>query len=337
MKKYLSFAVLTLLTTCLFSQVPDPMPNTYVNDHTGLLSTVQIDSLNKTIRAIETKSSVQIALVLVNELPERYSPEEFATAIGRKWHVGNAKNGIVYIAAINQRKMHLAPADNLSGDLPDYTCMEIMNGMKPFFKQKDYFGGLNEMLLDIGKHIDPVVKEQQALVEKEREKRWIQTKSIISNIFGVISIAAAIGLLLYFFYYRPKKKKEEQEIERKRLERDIEYEKRRKKYLKDNRPTINLNQISKPDPFLHNLPKIKETKSKQLPLLSSNKCKKKDDTSTLLPIITPIVDDTPSSSSSSSSSSSNDDNSSSYGSWGSSSSDSSSDSGFSGGGSSDSW
>src|SRR5437763_13338763 len=85
---------------CL-AQIPKPTPGTYVNDYTGSLSVEEIRMLNEQIRSLEDKTTVQLAIVIINDLPNDMSIEDYARQIGNKWKVGVAHNGLVYVAVLH--------------------------------------------------------------------------------------------------------------------------------------------------------------------------------------------------------------------------------------------
>ncbi|RCH55163.1 hypothetical protein DJ568_08215 [Mucilaginibacter hurinus] len=136
-----------------FSQIPKPLPDTYVNDFASLLNEDQIDSLNKKIHIIEKQSGVQLALVLVNEIPKDYEIEDYSLLIARKWGVGKNDDGLVYVAAINQRKQRMEVARDLEGKIPDIIAFEIMERLKPYFKNKNYYNGLNVLVDNIAQEL----------------------------------------------------------------------------------------------------------------------------------------------------------------------------------------
>lgn len=295
--KKLTFLLLLLPSIC-FSQIPEPRPNTYINDFAGVLTANQISVLNDSIYQIEKRTSVQIAVVLVNDLPSTMSIEDYSLGIGRKWHVGNAKNGLVYVNAISARKIRLEVADNLQGDITDLSASHITNRLKPYLKNKDYFGSIQELLDGIKQKIDPIAKQQLKLAEAELEKKQEQAKdTAISVLLWILGLAITVfGTWKIFFapgYYRRKKEKEE--------EAEKAYEALKESYRNNPRPRYERQSSS-------------------------------------TPYVSPTVinnDYSPPSNDSGYSRSSNNDNSSNYGNWGSGSSDigsSSSDSGFSGGG-----
>lgn len=298
----------------IFGQIPDPLPDTYVNDLSGKLTSAQIHELNDSILSIEKRSSVQIAIILLDRLPDNIEIEDYALQVGRAWHVGNADNGLVYVAAIDQHKQRLEVANNLQGDIPDLYAHDITESIKPFFRSQDYFGGLKVLLSGINSHVDPVLKEQLKLAQAEKEKK---DKNFRHNlgVFGLwLAFIGLLALAIWYFIFRPRylKKKAEEEAAEKKLEE--ERKANIKKLDEENRQKWKEYQDTHPKPA-----------TVIAPIIVTGSENKRSDSS-----------DSGSSYRSSSSSSSSSNDSSSYGKWGSESSGSS-DSGFTGGGSSNDW
>lgn len=199
------------------AQIPNPKSNTYVNDSLGYLENYQVDRLNWRIRKIETKTSVQIAVVIVRTLPTNVSIEDFARGVGRKWHVGNARNGLVYVAAIDQRLMRLEVAQNLEGDIPDAVAKDLLETVKPFFRVKNYYVGLETLLDGIELRLDPVTKAQLALAAKAKAERREAVKELAINVMWILMGILVVGGLIYISLL-PLIKKKKAELQAKREE-----------------------------------------------------------------------------------------------------------------------
>jgi uncharacterized protein len=143
-----------LIAQAAFCQIPEPGLNTYVNDFAHVLTPDQISALNAQIAGIEKNTGTQLAIVLVSEIPAAYEIEDYALLIGRKWHVGNNKNGIVYVAAINQHKQRLQIATGLYQTLTKDRREAILDQVKPYFKKEDYTGGLSLLITQVGDALD---------------------------------------------------------------------------------------------------------------------------------------------------------------------------------------
>ena len=79
--------------------------------------------------------------------------EDFARNIGREWHVGTDRKGLVYVASISQHKQRLEVAANLEGDLTDLITHGITDHMKPFFRRQDYAGALTTLVAEVEQHL----------------------------------------------------------------------------------------------------------------------------------------------------------------------------------------
>lgn len=204
--------ILTMLVLPLMvlGQIPAPLPDTYVNDHANVLTKDQITLLNQRLNAIETKSSVEIAIVLVDKLPAGMEMDEFTLQIGRQWRVGNANNGLVYAVSINERKQRLEVADHLQGTITDAQAYEIQNVVKPFYKQKDYAGGINKLLDEIERLVDPVIIEQNQLDAAEKEKRRQKSDHYLWLIIPI----GGISILAWIFFSVRKRRKQREEKQR---------------------------------------------------------------------------------------------------------------------------
>jgi uncharacterized protein len=203
MKKLL---LLLLLPATLFAQIQDPQPGTYINDLAGVLNDYQKATINKQVYALEQKYSVQLAIVLINDLPANYEIEDYAREIGRKWHVGNARNGLIYVAVINQHKQRLEVSANLEGIIPDIEALHITDHIKPFFKAKDYAGGLLNMVKEIDDLVNPEAQEQRKLAEAERQKKADNMLAAFWQfVMWLLGVAAIVALVVWIINRRKKK------------------------------------------------------------------------------------------------------------------------------------
>ena len=154
MKRFLLIFSL-LFSTSLFAQVEKvipkrPNPPKLVNDLSNTLSAAQVEELERKLVAYDDSTSTQIAVVLIKSL-EGYSLEDYALALGREWGVGGKKNnGIVLLAAMEDRKIRIEVGYGLEGAIPDLTSKSIIdNDITPNFKEKKYYQGLNKAVDDI--------------------------------------------------------------------------------------------------------------------------------------------------------------------------------------------
>ncbi|RVU02814.1 TPM domain-containing protein [Mucilaginibacter limnophilus] len=198
MKKFLSLILLTISIT-VSAQIPKPMPNTFVNDYAGLLDTAEIINLNKKINIIEKRAGIQLAIVLIDTLPTNYEIEDFSLLIGRKWGVGKNNDGLVYVAAISQRKQRLEVARNSEKKFTETRSQEILDGIKPYFREKDYYGGLNKLVEEIAYDLNvdfQTTAQQSAVKNAEKDGKWYE------YIGGLLVFLAPFAVIYYIIKRR---------------------------------------------------------------------------------------------------------------------------------------
>lgn len=151
-KIILLFAILLFQTGISIAQegIPEkPDPPRLVNDFANILSPDQLQSLESKLVAFNDSTSVQIAVVIVPTLGG-YEKADYAQQLGQKWGVGGSKfsNGFVILvkpkSSAENGEAFIATGYGVEGSVPDATASDIVNNeMIPYFKQNDYYGGIN--------------------------------------------------------------------------------------------------------------------------------------------------------------------------------------------------
>ncbi|QKJ29284.1 TPM domain-containing protein [Mucilaginibacter mali] len=213
---------LLLLWVCIaqiaIAQIPKPEKNTYVNDFAGVLTKAQITDLNKSIFEIEKAKQVQLAIVLVNKVPAAYDIQDFAVLIGKKWHVGTNKKGIVYVAAIDQHKQRIEVARNLDDIFTSAKCTGIMDYMKESFRGKDYNGGLVILVDQISSALQvqaPATQKTPTAVTAAVSAPATPAKADDGNrdtIVGFLFVAVVVILILWYRSVRNRKQRAMQQF-----------------------------------------------------------------------------------------------------------------------------
>jgi uncharacterized membrane protein YgcG len=196
--KRIFLPVLLLLSTLLHAQIPNPQKGTYVNDFAHVLTKSEIAALNKKIFLIEKKTSVQLAVVLVKKIPAAYDIQDYALLIGRKWHVGKDRNGLVYVASILQHKQRIEVARRLDSVMTHERCMAIMADIKPYFRQKDYGSGLQVLVSGIDSTLAPQDLRSVATAAPAASAKSTDTSdSTASVLVGAVVVILIIVLIVY--------------------------------------------------------------------------------------------------------------------------------------------
>ena len=123
-----------------------PNPPRLVNDYAHVLTADQIQSLEQKLVHYDDSTSTQIVIITVKTLND-YPIEDAALGILRGWGVGNTKtnNGIVILAAIDDRKIRIETGYGLEGAIPDITANQIIEQyIVPSFREQNYYRGFDQ-------------------------------------------------------------------------------------------------------------------------------------------------------------------------------------------------
>ena len=143
------WAALALLAVAgaAFAQdvLPVPPLSGRVIDQTATLSDAQRAALSGKLAALEEQTGTQLVVLFVpTTQPEDIA--SYAQRLGDQWKLGRADvgDGLIIVAAKNDRRVRIAVAKTLEGAIPDLANKRIINEqITPAFKAGDYVGGLN--------------------------------------------------------------------------------------------------------------------------------------------------------------------------------------------------
>ena len=102
--------------------------NGFIADEANLLSEQVENDLNMTLWDLQKKSGADLVVVTLPSLNGR-TVEEVALDIGRSYKLGavGKNNGMVYLTALNERKMRIEQGLGLEDKIPVSTLESIMN------------------------------------------------------------------------------------------------------------------------------------------------------------------------------------------------------------------
>ncbi len=122
-----------------------PNPPRLVNDFANILSASERQELEKKLQTYNDTTSTQIAIVTIKSTGD-YPISDVAIKILRTWGVGSKKNnnGIVILAAIEDKKVRIETGYGMEAILSDGLCGSIIREViRPYFKKGDYYNGLS--------------------------------------------------------------------------------------------------------------------------------------------------------------------------------------------------
>lgn len=203
MRRLLAFFLLTIsvLGNDLFSQtIPEPMhPPRLVNDFANIFSDTEKQALEQMLRAYNDSTSTQIYVVTISDL-QGYPASEFAYKVGDTWGIGQKgkDNGAVLLIKPRTRNergdIFIATGYGLEERLTDARCGRIIDErILPFFRQDDYYGGVDAGVRAMMLYLSGAFKTEEAPDESLNEST--DTSAIFLGVILAIVIILIVSKL----------------------------------------------------------------------------------------------------------------------------------------------
>lgn len=186
---------LILSQIAVAQDIPAPMsPHRLVNDFANVFSKTEKDALEAKLLNYNDTTSTQIYVVTVKDL-DGYAASDYAVSLGEKWKIGQKSkdNGAVILIkpkiGNSGGKAFIATGYGLEARINDaYAGRIVRNIMIPYFKQDDYFGGVNAAIESMSKRLSGEFDPEMENAEEEMPLTAI-ILFVIFFIFFIIAIS----------------------------------------------------------------------------------------------------------------------------------------------------
>ena len=173
--------------------LPKPAQREYVVDTAGIVSAEDRAQIEKIGEDLREKTKAEIVVVTVATLGDA-DIESYANKLFRSWGIGDAKqsNGVLLLIAKDDRKFRIEVGYGLEGEITDGRSGEILDKMKPYFRDKKYSEGVLNAYQKLAAYayraagVAPGADVSETLEEEE--------PSILMNI--LIFFLAIVGMIL---------------------------------------------------------------------------------------------------------------------------------------------
>ncbi len=142
---FLSVVLLFFFVTGVYAN-HIPAPIGYVNDFAGVLTSDQKNTLENSLKDYEQRTTNEIAVATVKSL-DGQDITDFTVRTFEEWKIGKKSrdNGILFLAAIDDRKMRIEVGYGLEPSITDSQAGEIIrNIIAPKFKKENYYQGITD-------------------------------------------------------------------------------------------------------------------------------------------------------------------------------------------------
>lgn len=131
------------------AESPLPQPTGYVNDFANVIDDQTKNRLETILENLKKRANIEVAVVTVKTTGST-DIFPYSLAVARGWGIGapdDEKNGLLFLAAIDDRKYFTQVSRHLEGDLPDGLVGQIQREkLVPQFKQQRYSQGIYDTI-----------------------------------------------------------------------------------------------------------------------------------------------------------------------------------------------
>ena len=179
--------------------LPKPSQREYIVDTAGIVSAEDRAQIEKIGEELREKTKAEIVVVTVATL-DGTDIESYANELFRSWGIGNAKqsNGVLLLIAKDDRKFRIEVGYGLEGEITDGRAGEILDKMKPYFRDEKYSEGVLNAYQKLAAYayhaagVTPGADVSETLEESSTNEE--EEPSILMNIF--IFFLAIVGMIL---------------------------------------------------------------------------------------------------------------------------------------------
>lgn len=182
------FCTLLLATPAAALDAP-PLVGQVV-DQARVLPPSTVESITAQLAAHETKSSNQVAVLIVPTL-DGDTIEEFSHRVATAWKLGQkgTDNGVLLLVAIQERKVRIEVGYGLEGALTDIRSAQIIrNEIVPRFRAGDIPGGVTA-------GVDAILKTIEGTYQASENTAPRQDNDVIGQVVTAVIVGLLVGLV----------------------------------------------------------------------------------------------------------------------------------------------
>ncbi len=193
------FFVFLFVGSFAFGQniIPVPEIKSRVTDQTGTLTSSEIKTLETRLAEFEKSKGSQIVVLMVSTTGDE-TIEQYGIRVADQWKIGRTAidDGVILIAAMQDRKLRIEVGYGLEGAVPDALAKRIISQViTPEFRSGHYYDGINDGVESLIKLVNgeelPVASSQSNGASKRSTPKF----GLVFIVLGFVIFAAINAFL----------------------------------------------------------------------------------------------------------------------------------------------
>jgi uncharacterized protein len=172
MRKALAAVAIALCvaTAALALDIPSK-PTAWVTDNAGVLSAEQQQALNEKLEALAKNPNGAQFLIMTFPSLEGEDVDDYANRVANQWKV-KGDRALILLLFIRDHKVAIRTGYSLEADVTDAVSSRVIREtMAPYFRQNQYYEGLDAAVNELGKRIDPTFSPQSRSLPSSPARR----------------------------------------------------------------------------------------------------------------------------------------------------------------------
>ncbi|RIV88057.1 methanol dehydrogenase [Aurantiacibacter zhengii] len=164
-----------------------------VVDQANIIDEATEARLTQQLDAFEEANQRQFVIATVDSL-QGYDIADYGYQLGREWGLGDAENndGIILLVAPNERRVRVEVGYGLEPIIPDGLAFEYVEGMKDYFRDGNFSGGIEWAANQIITQLELPPEEAAQVAQQASQERQSS---------GGFPIGTLIWLGFIFFFF----------------------------------------------------------------------------------------------------------------------------------------
>jgi len=164
-----------------------------VVDEANIIDAATEARLTQQLDEFEERNQRQFVIATVPTL-DGYDIADYGYQLGREWGLGDAErnDGIILLVAPNEKRMRIEVGYGLEAVIPDGLAFEYIEGMKPYFRNGDFSGGIEWAAGQIITQLELPPEEAAQVAQQASQQRQSD---------GGFPIGTLIWLGFIFFFF----------------------------------------------------------------------------------------------------------------------------------------